>query len=195
MYCLQQIYENTMFQGAVRANFTEAVEFVHAKLNAFDANSENLNTLLIIAEKVDAVDHERLSAFTNFEAFTSNTVIKEKLALLQNRLHKCYRQNRVSFDSTKQHFCMLHRRNYDRDTFRLLGVMVEPKLNMSDEVINIKRKASPKVSARLSTRWFYNEQGLIQQYKSPVISLLEFSNASIYFIAESKLDELNAIRH
>ena len=73
--------------------------------------------------------------------------------------------------------------------------MVHPKLSMSEELDRIKGKASPKVSAILSSRWFYNEQGLIQQYKSHVLSLLEFSNASIYHAAESKLDELDAIQH
>ena len=136
-----------------------------------------------------------LSAYKIVEASTSNTEIKDKLASLQDRVHKWGKQSRASFDSTTKHFCILHRRNCDGDTFRLLGVMVNQKLSMSDEIDRIKSKASPKVSAILSSRWFYNEQGLIQQYKSHVLPLLEFSNASIYHAAESKLDELDEIQH
>ena len=71
---------------------------------------------------------------------------------------------------------------------------MDPKLEMSHEIDMIKRKESQKASAILSSRWFYNEQGLIQQYKSNVVSLLEFSNAAIYHAAESNLDELEAIQ-
>ena len=135
-----------------------------------------------------------LSAYKNFEASRSNAEIKAELASVQSDVHGWGIQNRVAFDRGKEHFCILHRRDFEGATFKLLGVLVDPKLNMGDEVDRIKREASPNVSAILASRWHYDERGLVQQYKAHVLCLFEFSSVAIYHAAESHLDELDAIQ-
>ena len=135
-----------------------------------------------------------LSAYKNFEASTNNVEIKKELVSVQSAVHEWGVQNRVGFDQGKEHFCVLHRGDPDGITFKLLGVLVDPKLNMGDEIGRIKKKASPKISAILASRWYYNERGLVHQYKAHVLCLLEFSSVAIFHAADSHLDELDALQ-
>ena len=103
-------------------------------------------------------------------------------------------QTRVCFDYSKEQFCILHRLDGFGEVFKLLGVMIDPKLNMGDEIERIKKKVSPKISAILASKWFYDTPGLIQQYKAHVLSLLEQSAGAIYHAADSHLDVLDSLQ-
>ena len=47
---------------------------------------------------------------------------------------------RESPSTLRKAFCILHKLNCSGDTFRLLGVLVDPKLSMNDEMHRIRKK-------------------------------------------------------
>ena len=73
---------------------------------------------------------------------------------------------RESPSTLRKACCILHKLNCSGDTFRLLGVLVDPKLSMNDEIQRIRKKARPKIHAILNTRTYYDTVGLLQQYKA-----------------------------
>ena len=65
---------------------------------------------------------------------------------------------------------------------------------MGDGIERIRKKASPKIEAILATKHFYDTPGLIKQYKSHVLCLLEGSALAIYHAAVSNLDKLDDLQ-
>ena len=135
-----------------------------------------------------------LSAYRNFNSAVSNDKIREDLRECQRTTHRWGVFRRVSFDASKEHFCILHKFDCFGETFRLLGTLVDPKLTMEDEIRRIRKKAGPKIKAILNTRAYYNTDGLVQQYKSHVLCLLEQSAVAIYHAAQTHLESLNNLQ-
>ncbi len=135
-----------------------------------------------------------LSAFKNFESSTANTDIFEKLRDLQSHVHAWGTKHRVTFDASKEHFCILHREDCQGDVFKLLGTLIDPKLVMEDEVRRIRRKSKPKIKAILSTRSVYSVRDLIQQFKTHVWCLLEASNIAIYHVSATHLESIDVLQ-
>ena len=135
-----------------------------------------------------------LTAYKNFESSTANAQITESLHELQDDVHEWGRCNRVTFDPSKEHFCILHRADFAGDTFKLLGTLLDPKLLMEDEIRRIRKKASPKIKAILATRGYYLTDAMIQQYKAHVLCILEASAAAIYHASQSHLDSLDKLQ-
>ena len=135
-----------------------------------------------------------LSAYRNYESSVANSQILTDLRHCQGITHKWGMRNRAIFDNDKEHFCILHKADCVGDVFRLLGVSVDPKLTMEDEIRRIKKKASPKISAILQTRAFYSLDGLLQQYKAHVLCILEGSVCAIYHAAQSHLNSLDELQ-
>ena len=132
-----------------------------------------------------------LTAFKNFESSMSNGLIKQELVACQQAVHRWGVSSRMTFDAMKEHLCVLHRREPLGDAFKLLGVLIDTKLNMVEEISRIKKKAAPKINGILASRRFYGEKYLI---KAHVLCLLEVSIGAIYHTAESHLDELDALQ-
>ena len=103
-------------------------------------------------------------------------------------------RNQAIFDRDKEHFCILHKSDCVGDVFRLLGVSVDPKLTMEDEIRRIMNKASQKIAAILNTRSFHSLEGLLQQYKANVLCILEGSACAIYHAAQSHLSTLDELQ-
>ena len=107
-------------------------------------------------------------------------MIHEDLKACKVACHHCGVSLRVTVNVSKMHFGILHKLHCSGDTFRLLGVLIKPKLTMEDETVRILKKARPKIQAILKTRPFYDVAGVIQQFKSHVLCLLEQSAVAIY---------------
>ena len=114
-----------------------------------------------------------LTAYRNYNSSVSNIQILDDLTDCQAACHQWGASRRVTFNASKEHFCILHKLHCSGETFRLLGVLVDPKLTMEDEIRRIRKKARPKIIAILNTRRFYDTGGLVQQYKAHVLCLLE----------------------
>jgi len=135
-----------------------------------------------------------LTAYKNFDAHVPNEAIKHELKECQHDVHTWGVQNRVTFDAGKEHFCILHKLHYEGEAFKLLGVLLDPQLTMADEIRRVRNKAAPKIHAILASRYVYSKQGLMQQYKSHILCLLEFSNVAFSHAAHSHLKTLDALQ-
>ena len=65
-----------------------------------------------------------LTAYRNYVSSTCNSQILDDLKECQLASHQWGSTRRVSFDASKEHFCILHKLNGTGETFRLLGVLV-----------------------------------------------------------------------
>ena len=136
-----------------------------------------------------------LTAYRYFKRSTPNDVILDDLKACQVATHNWGVQTRVSFDTSKEYFCILDRQDPFGDVFKLLGVLIDPKLSMAQEVQRIRKKASPKIKAILANRHFFDVKGLMHQYKAHALSQLEFSAGAIYHAADTHLDVLDKLQH
>ncbi len=135
-----------------------------------------------------------MTAFKNFEGATANEEIRQKLNGCQQASHEWGKTRRVTFDASKEHFCIIHRGDPFGSIFKLLGTMIDPKLTMEAEILRIRKKASPKINAILAARRYYDTAGLMQQYKAHVLCLLEASSVAIYHAAPSHLRILDSLQ-
>ena len=162
------VMDNQVFQGTVLGP---------ALWNAF---FEMIDATITSCAFRTAKFADDLTAYRNFEGATPTQEICEKLQACQSDVHDFGRRHQVAFDGAKEHFCILHRGEPHGEAFRLLGCLVDPKLAMDAEIVRIKKKASPKISAILSCRHFYDTAGMMQQYKSHVLCLLESSSFGFF---------------
>ena len=125
---------------------------------------------------------------------TPNADICCKLQDLECDVHAWGRQNRVTFDPSKEHFCILHRSDCEGEAFKLLGTLIDPKLIMEDEVRRIGRKCRPKIKAIFATRCVYTVKGMVQQFKTHVWCLLEASNIAIYNASLTHLECIDSLQ-
>ena len=80
------------------------------------------------------------------------------------------------------------------ESFKLLRTKFDSKLAMEEAVSSITKKTSPKLTALLRTKPYYNTAALVQSYKSHVLCLLEGSIGAVYSASESVLDPLDAVQ-
>ena len=81
-----------------------------------------------------------LTAYRNYNSSVSNSQIQDDLNIRQVACHQWGASRRVTFDASKEHFCILHKLHCSGDTFRLLGVLIDSKLTMDDETLRIRKK-------------------------------------------------------
>ena len=135
-----------------------------------------------------------LSAYKYYNRTISNNTICDDLRRCQTAAHLWGVQSRVSFDPGKEHFCVIDRQDSFGDVFKLLGVLIDPKLIMADEVQRIKKKTMPKIKAILAHRHFFDTRGLMHQYKAHALCQLEMSASAIYHAADSHLIVLDKMQ-
>ena len=75
-----------------------------------------------------------LSAYRNYESSVANSDILNDIRHCKGVTHKLGMRNRAIFDRDKEHVCILDKVDCVGDVFRLLGVSVDPKLTMEDEI-------------------------------------------------------------
>ena len=61
-------------------------------------------------------------------------------------------RNRVIFDAGKEHFNVIHTRNGEGDSFKLLGCVTDCKLEMRMQIDHVLNKACAGIVAMLRTR-------------------------------------------
>ena len=146
---------------------------------------QSVSEVVLRAGYTDAKFADDLSALKAFPSAIQNDVLLAGLHPLQALVHEWGVANRVVFDTSKEHFVILHRLHNSGDSFKLLGVLVDTKLVMCDEVRRIREKASPKAHAILATRQFYDVAALLRQFKAHVWCHLEPSIVAIYHASDS----------
>ena len=134
-----------------------------------------------------------LSVTKVFEKDTPNKAVFADLKLCQQDVHKWGETNRVEFDPKKEELVVLHHRQGEGPEFRLLGPVFDPKLQMHTAVRKTVNKARPKLQALLHTRRFYSIGGLVKQFKTHLLCVLEAGTAAVYHAADSTLEPLDRV--
>ena len=96
-----------------------------------------------------------LNCYTDFEAAVDNEDAEQELKRCQTAVHEWGRANQVEFDSTKESFHVLHRRDPSGESFRVLGVLWDTKLSMEAECEEVRRRAFNKLQLLLKLRKYY----------------------------------------
>ena len=134
-----------------------------------------------------------LSCFRAFDKVTSNNEILTELGQTQDLIHTWGTLNRVDFDPSKEQFAVLHNQNDSKDHFKLLGYTFDTQLTMAPFICSLATRARNKTSAILRTRYVYTTAGLIQQFKSHVLGLLESFTSGIYHAISTELLRIDQI--
>ena len=95
--------------------------------------------------------------------------------------HKWGRLNRVAFDAGKEHLVIIHPIHASGDPFKLLGCLVDCKLQMTQAIDKIIAQVRPKMWAILRTRAHYDRGTLVSQFKTHLWGLMEIHNGAIFF--------------
>ena len=125
---------------------------------------------------------------------TSSEDVFSKLRVCQASLHHWGRSLRVKFDASKEKFCILSRSCPVGSDFKLLGVVFDCKLVMSNAVESAASRASAKLRALLRAKRFFNLHELVLQYKSHVLSLLEYPTPAIYHASSTLLSRTDRVQ-
>ena len=132
-----------------------------------------------------------LNVFKQFDLEVPQEDMTNEMNMCRSEVHKWGRVNRVSFDAAKEHIVSIHPILGQGDTFRLLGCMVDCKLQMKQAIETILSQIRPKIHAILRTRNHYDVKSLINQFKTHVWSLMEIHNGAIFHAAGSYLSRVD----
>ena len=102
--------------------------------------------------------------------------------------------NRVTFDGEKAHIIILHPIHGEGDSFKLLGFLMDCKLQMLQAIDAILARMRPKVKTILRLRSHYGPHVLIDQFKAHVWGFLECHNGAIFHAAPSYLAKFDRLQ-
>ena len=111
----------------------------------------------------------------------------------KRKVHQWGRTNRVAFDAGKEHIVIIHPIHGIGDPFKLLGCLVDCKLQMHQAVDKILAQARPKVHAILRTRAHYSTKDLINQFKTHIWNILGIHNGAIFHANTGDLDRIDRL--
>ena len=94
-----------------------------------------------------------------------------------------------------RNICLIHPIFGEGDPFKLLGCLVDCKLQMHDAVEKILSEIRPKIKALLRTRRHYDATSMISQFKTHIWSIMEQHNGAIFHAAASTLEKLDATQN
>ena len=130
---------------------------------------------------------DNLTAFKSVAESMKNETALCLSSECQNAVHRWGDANGVSFDSSKESFHVLSRRNGWGELFKLLGVTFDSALSMDPEIHSLVQKCSWKVRTLLRAKKFYTVKEVIIEYKARVLSFLEYRTPAIYHAAGTLL--------
>ncbi len=112
----------------------------------------------------------------------------------QAELHAWGRANRVAFDPSKESRHILSRTSPCGNSFKLLGIVHDPKLIMDEALQQLVGKCRWKKETLLRSRRHFTGMQLVDQYKSQILSYIEYRTPSIYHACTSLLKPLDHIQ-
>ena len=83
-------------------------------------------------------------------------IIHKYLELCWRNAHTWGRKHRVIFEASKEAFIILHPRRGWGEDFKLLGLIIDARLTMENDVAALLQKAHPKCRSLLRVRNFYS---------------------------------------
>ena len=89
---------------------------------------------------------------------------------------------------------ILHRSEPDGENFEMFGVKFDTKLSMEEEVQYLVQRGRWKLKTLLRSRRFFDEEQLVQQYKSHVLPFLEFATPAVFHATATTLEPLDKLQ-
>jgi hypothetical protein len=142
----------------------------------------------------EAVYADDLNAYRVFPGCIENKVLQKSMEACQNKLHAWGRANQVSFDPAKESQHILSLTEPVGGVFRLLGVIFDGALTMSDTVSEMVTEAGWKLRTIIRTRRYYTDAELILLYKAHLLSYLEYWTPAVYHCTRALLERLDAVQ-
>ena len=135
-----------------------------------------------------------LNAWKVYQQDESNDDILSEARECQQNLHQWGGTNRVSFDPLKESMHVLSFTDPQGALFRILGILYDPRLTMSNAVSELVSQCRWKIQMLLRSRQYYCDSDLILLYKAHVLSYIEYKTPAIYHAAMTILDDVDSIQ-
>jgi hypothetical protein len=146
----------------------------------WNCHYEDARLAINLQDFVETIFADDLNCFKAFPATVSDSDIQEGLTVCQQSLHSWGAANQVLFDPGKESFHILHPRNHFGNNFYMLGVTFDPQLIMHTACYEIAAVASVRLTALLRTRRLHSTATLVKQYKSQILSSIDFATPAVY---------------
>ena len=135
-----------------------------------------------------------MNVFQLFDTEVPNDELFQHMSECREATHKWGKLNRVTFDAAKEHLIIIHPIFASGDPFKLLGCLVDCKLQMLQAIDNIITQVRPKMWALLRTRAHYDLRTLVNQFKTHLWGLMEIHNGAIFHAATTHLNKLDSLQ-
>ena len=173
---------NIVYQGTVLGPVLWNVFFEDARLPI----NECLFTEVVFADD--------LNAYRVFPASTDKKTRHACISECQRELHTWGEANQGVFDPCKESRHILSLDDASGTTFKLLGILFDDGLAMSDAVSQLVCEAGWKIKSLLRTRPYFSDAELIILYKSHLLGFLEYRTPAIYHATRTILEQLDAVQ-
>jgi hypothetical protein len=135
-----------------------------------------------------------LNAFRELPGSTNNGQIISTMQNCQADVHAWGRANQVAFDPGKESMHVLSMSEPHGDSFKLLGVIFDGMLDMTEAVGGVVTDAGWKIKSLLRTRRFYCDAEMVLLYKSHLLAFLEYRTPAIYHARRGVLGRLDNVQ-
>ena len=112
----------------------------------------------------------------------------------QHELHVWGDATRVVFDTFKESFHLLHRRFWEGDNCKILGVLFDPALLMHAAACEVATEAGWRLQALLEVKRFFTTSALFLMYNAHVLSYIESSTPGLLHALPSVLNGIDRVQ-
>ena len=117
------------------------------------------------------------------DANDDNTDLLAHAENCQSHVHAWRQSNGVVFEASKESMHVLSRSDPEGPSLKMLGVRVDTKLLMGEEVDALMHECNWKVAQVLRSGRFFNGLELLFLYKQQILGVLEYRTAALYHAA------------
>lgn len=142
---------------------------------------------------LETVYADDMNAFKRIRRGTAEGDIQDELVACQHELHEWGRGNRVTFDSGKESFHVLHRLHPSRSSFKILGVVFDNHLLMHGAVRMLAIQGGWRLRAILRARRFFSIGQLVLLFMAQVLSYLESGCLAFIHAPSTTMDPVDRI--
>ena len=124
----------------------------------------------------------------------ADDIIMDELREIQTRTHEWGVRNQVEFDPSKKHLKVLHPSRGVGDDFKMLGTLFDTALSMKPCLESVLDRTRPKIRALLRLKDLYSVSSMLNQYKSHIWGITEYSNGVLILAPPSQLQRLDKLQ-
>ena len=181
-YSETAVLDNSVYQGTVWGPPLWNVFFEDARVPVNKAGY------------TEAVFADDLNAHRNYNATCRNEVLNEEMQYCQACLHEWGRANKVQFDAGKESMHILHRLEPEGEDFKMFGILFDTKLTMEQQVEALTNRCRWKLKTLLRAQRYFNEEQMVQQYKTHILPYLEFATPAVYHATATTLAKMDKLQ-